>query len=316
MVVGWFHFLYRSRVAEPQGEIYYLKPAEKKVTVIEELSITPKWLAVLYIYAHPTAHLKEGEYFFPKGATLAAIFHQITTGSGLYYRAFTIVPGWTFAEVRANLNQNPMLHHLTRNWSDAMIMQQLGSPISQAEGLFFPETYRYTRGVTDLVILKQAYALMQFQLNQAWQMRAANLPYQNPYEALITASLIEREGYLDKERPEISGVIINRLNKHMRLQIDASVIYGLGSAYTGTLHKADLTDPSVYNTYLHSGLPPTPIAMPGMPSILAALHPEMSNNYYYVAKGDGSHVFSETLEQQEAAIKTYEHHVPSSNKSK
>ena len=179
----------------------------------------------------------------------------------------------------------------------------MGDGAISPEGEFFPETYNYTMNVSDLVILKRAYDLMQNKLNIAWQTRSATLPYKSAYDALIAASLIEKEAYLDKERPIISGVIINRLNKNMLLQIDATVIFGLGSRYNGKIYKTDLIEDTAYNSYVHKGLPPTPIAMPGMASINAAIHPQQHDYLFYVAKGDHSHQFSKTLIEHDAAIR-------------
>jgi UPF0755 protein len=182
-------------------------------------------------------------------------------------------------------------------------MLHLGAANLKPEGEFFPETYYFTKGNSDLILLKHAFKAMQSKLNDAWSKRASALPYKNAYEALIAASLIEKEAYLSKERPIIAGVLVNRLKKEMLLQFDPSVIYGLGERYTGKLSKANLLENTAYNTYLHKGLPPTPIAMPSLASISAALHPEQNDYYYFVAKGDGSHQFSKTLLEHNAAVK-------------
>jgi UPF0755 protein len=172
------------------------------------------------------------------------------------------------------------------------------------EGEFYPETYYYTRGVADLVILKHAYDLMQSRLNQAWESRLPGLPYQDAYQALIAASLIEKEAHLNQERPIIAGVLINRLRKNMLLQIDPTVIYGMGDRYLGKIYRRDLLDDTIYNTYVHKGLPPTPIAMPSQASIDAAIHPAAHDYYYFVAKGDGSHQFSKSLPEHHRAVQS------------
>ncbi|MCW5583083.1 MAG: endolytic transglycosylase MltG, partial [Gammaproteobacteria bacterium] len=226
----------------------------------------------------------------------------LTSGSGLYYRPFTIVPCWSFKQLRDELLKTEELRHLSAHFNDKQIMERLGYPGLSPEGEFYPDTYYYTKGDIDWVILKRAFHLMQSILQQAWQNRSPNLPYKNSYEALIVASMVEKEGYLNSERPVIASVLINRLNKNMLLQIDATVIYGLGSRYNGKIYKTDLLEDTVYNTYVHKGLPPTPIAMPGFVSIQSAMHPQQTDYYYYVAKGDGSHHFSTSLEEHNAAV--------------
>ncbi|VVC75915.1 hypothetical protein AQUSIP_12160 [Aquicella siphonis] len=302
----WLYVLFSPVVTSAGGSIYYLRPGISKRSVISELSqqgiIKHPFMFSLYAYPHKSASLKVGEYFFPEGATPYSIWKQLTTGTGLYYRHFTIIPGWTFRQLRAGLSKAQGLKHLISTLNDQQIMQRLGRPELSPEGEFFPDTYNYTRGDIDLAILKRAFDLMQNKLNEDWQRRAAGLPYRNPYDALIAASMIEKEGYLDAERPLISSVLINRLKKDMLLQIDATVIYGLADRYDGKIHKTDLLEDTPYNTYIHKGLPPTPIAMPGSASIEAALHPQPSDYYYYVAKGDGGHQFSTSLQAHNAAV--------------
>jgi UPF0755 protein len=186
--------------------------------------------------------------------------------------------------------------------TDKDLMLLLGDGNRSPEGLFMPETYYFSRGDSDLTILKRAHQLMQQKLNTAWNSRAADLPYQDAYQALIAASLIEKEAYLAKEQPIISGVLVNRLRKNMLLQFDPTIIYGLGSAYQGKIFKKDLTTDTPYNTYLHRGLPPTPIASPGITAITAAVHPAQHNYFYFVAVGDGSHQFTTNLQDHHQAV--------------
>lgn len=195
------------------------------------------------------------------------------------------------------------LKHMITNMSDKDVMAALGDMIHAPEGMFMPETYYYSRDDADLVILKRAYDLMTLKLNDAWQTRAADLPYENSYQALIAASLIEKEAYLPKEQPIIGGVLVNRLRKNMLLQFDPTVIYGMGDAYKGKIHKSDLAMDTPYNTYIRKGLTPTPIAMPGLSAIHAALHPDNHPYLYFVAKGDGSHEFTSDLESHHGAVK-------------
>jgi UPF0755 protein len=303
----WLYFLFTPAVSRSQAYVYYVHPGASKHAVINDLAeqgiITHPILFALYAFPHPTSALKTGEYYFGPGSTPRSIWKQITTGSGLFYRPFAIIPGWTFKQLRMALSKAPALRHTTTVFSDQQIMEQLGSASVSPEGEFFPETYNYTRGDTDFLILKRAFHLMQAKLEEVWKNRASGLFYQTPYQALIAASVIEKEAYLNTERPIISGVIINRLAKNMLLQIDATVIYGLGQRYDGKIYKQNLLEDTAYNTYVHSGLPPTPIAMPGLFSLEAATHPQVTNYYYYVAKGDGSHIFSNTLQEHNEAVR-------------
>ena len=300
------YFLFTPVVSEPKGAIYYARQGISKTTLVAELKqqgiIQHNIIFLLYAYAHPGAQLKAGEYAFPKGSSLFSIWRQVTTGTGFAIHLFTIIPGKSFAQVRQLLDQNPLVRHLITGLTNQQIMERLGHPELAPEGEFFPETYYYTRDSADLVLLKRAFDLMQKKLDETWQQRAANLPYKNSYEALIAASLIEKEAYLNTERPLIASVLINRLQKGMMLQFDPTVIYGIGDRYNGKIYKVDLKDNNAYNTYMHTGLPPTPIAMPGLASINAAVHPEQTDYLYFVAKGDGSHQFSKTLIEHNAAV--------------
>lgn len=306
-VAIWSYMNIMPVVTQDHGIVYYLKPGTPKTHIAEELSqqgvINHPQLFAFYVYLHPQGHLKTGEYLFPKGATMASIWRQITLGTGLYYRPFTIIPGWSFSQLRKALAQTDTLNQFTAKLTDQQIMAYFGKPDLAPEGQFYPETYYYTRGNPDLVILKRAFDLMQSHLNNAWQNRAPGLPYKSSYEALTAASLVEKEAYLASERPIIAGVIMNRLRKNMLLQIDPTVIYGMGERYNGKIHKDDLHADTPYNTYVHKGLPPTPIAMPSLDSIRAVMHPQEHDYYYFVAKGDGSHQFSKTLPEHNNAVK-------------
>jgi UPF0755 protein len=317
----WFYFMNSSVVTQEAGVTYYLKPGTSEKTFITHLSlqgiIQYPLVFSLYVYPQYNAHLKTGEYFFPKGSTLISIWRQVTSGTGLVYHPFIIVPGWSFSQLRHALLQAEGLRHMTAQLTDKQIMAYLGSQTVAPEGEFFPETYYYTRDIQDLIILKRAYDLMQNRLKEVWESRATGLPYKNEYEALIAASLIEKEAYLNSERPVIAGVLVNRLKKDMLLQFDPTVIYGMGERYTGKIHKENLLEDTAYNTYVHKGLPPTPIAMPGMSSLDAALHPQNNDYYYFVAKGDGSHQFSRTLPEHNDAVKsTIKSQEPNFNENK
>ncbi len=248
--------------------------------------------------------LKKGEYELTPGMTPAQFLEKVAKGK-VFLRHYTLVEGWTLNQVLATLANNPFLHH-TINPSDlSLLATQVGVNQSNFEGYLNPDTYLFARGIADTVIVKQAYLKMQNNLYKYWATRDPNVPFTTPYEALIAASLIEKETAKPDERAKIAGVIVRRLRQHMRLQIDASVIYGLGNQYQRKLTRDDLKIDSPYNTYLHDGLPPTPIAMPSVASLIAALHPAAGNELYYVARGDGSHEFTATLAEHIAAIKKF-----------
>lgn len=306
----WLYTLFMPVVRQPNGYVYYLAPGISKKQALAELSAQgmirfPKIFS-LYIYTHKSAYLKTGEYLFPKGSTPIAIWKQISSGKGLLYRHFTIIPGWSFLQLRQQLSITEGLRHLSTNLTDAEIMSKVTTDAKTPEGEFFADTYYFTRGIADFVILKRAHTLLQQKLKDAWDHRTEKLPYKSSYEALIAASLIEKEAFLNSERPIIAGVLVNRLNKDMLLQFDPTVIFGLGARYDGKIHKADLTEDTAYNTYVHKGLPPTPIAFPSMNSIQAALHPDKHDYYYFVARKDGSHQFSKTLIEHNAAVQQIE----------
>jgi len=306
LITTWLYFLFSPAVSEENGYVYYLHPGITKRALINDLHargiINHPLALLIYTLPHKNAALKVGEYHFLKGSSEYSIWKQMTTGTGLMYRPFAIIPGWTFRQLRTELLKAQGLRPVTATLTDQQIMERLGSPNLAAEGEFFPDTYNYTRGDTDFLILKRAFKRMQNKLQEVWNNRMAGLPYKNSYEALIVASLIEREAFLDSERSMIAGVFMNRLANDMPLQVDATVIYGLGNRFNGKISKENLLEDTPFNTYLHKGLPPTPIAMPGFSSLRAAVHPEQTRFYYYVSKGNGAHEFSATLEAHHAAV--------------
>ena len=263
----------------------------------------PYFFTWLVIYRHAVHNLKAGEYFFAKGTTPDRLITQVVTGTGMIFHAFTIVPGTTFHQLRLALNSSRELAHTTVNLSDAAIMQRLGQPKLNPEGLFFPDTYYFVVDSSDIVLLRRAFAAMQNKLYLLWATRSPNLPFQTPYEALIAASIIEKEAHLKQELPKIAGVMMNRLHQNIVLQFDPTVIYGVGSRYTGVIHQSDLHNDNPYNSYLHKGLPPTPISLPGLAAIDAVLHPEANDYLFFVATGvGGAHQFSRTLAEHMQAV--------------
>lgn len=253
-----------------------------------------------------TAGLKAGEYQLVPGTTPRALLQQLSSGQVLLH-SITFIEGSTFGDVRKLLAANPAVQSTFVNAGSDEIMRALGEPDVHPEGQFFPDTYRFARNTTDLELLALAHQRMKAELQSAWEARAADLPLASQYEVLILASIIEKETALASERAQISGVFIERLRRGMRLQTDPTVIYGIGTAYDGNIRRTDLVRDTPYNTYTRSGLPPTPIALPGLESLRAAVQPKMTGAIFFVAtgKGDGSHFFSATLAEHEAAVQRY-----------
>ncbi|ENC9834482.1 endolytic transglycosylase MltG [Vibrio fluvialis] len=254
---------------------------------------------------HPElTQIKAGTYQLMPDMKLAQALKLLVSGKEHQF-AITFVEGSRFSEWMAILEQNKQLKHTLTESSEADIAKQLGIEQSKLEGLFLAETYHFTKGVSDLDILKRAHRKLEGVLNSAWETRQENLPLTSPYQALILASIIEKETAVESERERIASVFVNRLNKRMRLQTDPTVIYGMGDNYDGNIRKKDLRAPTPYNTYVINGLPPTPIAMPGEASIRAALNPEQSAYLYFVASGNGGHVFSKNLTEHNRAVRAY-----------
>jgi UPF0755 protein len=249
-------------------------------------------------------HLKSGEYQFQSGISLQDIINKLISGDVVKHQ-ITIVDGWTFKQMMDTFNNNPYLTHVLNKLTPVQIAAVLKLDHANPEGLFLPETYQFTWPDSDQKVLLRANKLLQLALQTQWSQRTTGDVYKTPYDALIAASLIQKEGTLTEDRAKISGVIYRRLQQKMILQIDPTVIYALGDSYQGKLHHKDLSIDSPYNTYRYHGLPPTPIAMVGIPSLYAALHPASGTELYFVAKGDGSHFFSTSLSQQEEAVKQF-----------
>lgn len=240
--------------------------------------------------------LHAGEYALSAGMTPRELLLNMAAGKVLQ-RNFTIVDGWNFRDLRQALAKADRLKQEGAGLDDAALMARIGVPGEMPEGRFLPETYAYVKGDSDLDILRRAHAAMAKMLDTLWAQRDKNVPLATPYDALILASIVEKETGRADERARIAGVFVRRLQEHMLLQTDPTVIYGMGESYTGNIHKSDLTTDTPYNTYTRAGLPPTPIAMAGKPAIEAALHPAAGSELYFVARGDGTHVFSSTLDE-------------------
>ena len=249
--------------------------------------------------------IKAGTYEIRDGATPADLLADFTQGRTKVFEV-TFIEGSRFSDLRHVLAMQARLRQLTAGKTDQQVMDALGLPGEAPEGRFFPSTYHYEAGSTDLALLERALRRMQEILDERWQKRQADLPYNSPYEALIMASIVEKETGRADERRAIAGVFVRRLVKGMKLQTDPTVIYGLGSDFDGDLRSADLVRDTPYNTYTRQGLPPTPIAMPGAASIEAALDPAAGSALYFVAKGDGSHHFSASLREHDLAVRQYQ----------
>jgi UPF0755 protein len=249
--------------------------------------------------------VKAGIYELPERITPLALIEKFARGEVLQSE-ITIIEGWTFAQMRAALNAHPGVRHDTGGLSDQDVMQRLRAGEHDPEGLFFPDTYHFNTGASDLQVLSRAYQTMQEHLRAAWERRDPSLPCGTPYEALIMASLVEKETGRPEDRAMVAAVLYNRLKRGMRLQTDPSVIYGLGSAFDGNLHKRNLLTDGPYNTYTRAGLPPTPIALPGQASLEAATSPAPSAALYFVSRGDGTSQFSRTLDEHNRAVQKYQ----------
>ena len=249
--------------------------------------------------------IKAGNYYFAQPVTPFELLEKLTRGD-VMQAEIRLIEGWTFAQFRAELDASADLRHDSKGLDDAEILKRLQASENHPEGLFFPDTYLFAKGSSDLNVLKRAYHAQQRHLKAEWDARSPNVPYGTPYEALIMASIIEKETGRPDERDMVAGVLVNRLRIGMRLQADPTVIYGLGAAFDGNLKKAHLLEDGPYNTYTRAGLPPTPIAMPGLASIHAALQPAKTDALYYVSRGDGSSQFSRNIGEHNRAVSKYQ----------
>lgn len=296
----------------PVGEraVVTLKPGEPFARFAERLQARgmvnhPRLLTLAARLGGDARRVQAGEYEIVAGETPAGLITRLVAGDVMTYQV-KIVEGWTAMQALAVVRGHPALDQELEGVSVHTLLDLLGLPGGHAEGLFFPDTYQFVRGDSDADIMRRAYARMKEVLNEAWSERDAGLPYDSPYQALIAASLIEKETGQAADRPIISQVFSLRLARGMRLQTDPSVIYGMGESFDGNLRRVDLRTPNPYNTYLNRGLPPTPIALPGAESIFAAVHPAEGEYLYFVSRGDGSSKFSVSLDEHEQAVRRYQ----------
>jgi UPF0755 protein len=314
LLYGWYDFSRFSRTplhVTTQGDSIDIARGTSFRNIVGELrqrgltSADPLYWWLLAEQMRVAGKLHAGEYALEAGITPHQLLANMATDKVLQ-RNLTIVDGWTFGQLREALAKAEKLQHDTATLDDAAIMQKIGAPGEAPEGRFLPETYAYVKGDSDLDVLKRAHLAMAKTLDAMWPVRDKDLPLATPYDALILASIVEKETGRADERARIAGVFVRRLQDHMLLQTDPSVIYGMGAAYNGSIHKVDLATDTPYNTYTRAGLPPTPIALPGKPALLAALHPAPGSELYFVARGDGGHVFASTLEEHNRNVDCYQ----------
>ena len=295
----------------PNGTTIVVAPGTPLSRTAADLASTgllgdPRWLSWYGRLTGDAVRTKAGEYRVMPGTTPRSLLEMFVSGD-VYLHSFTIVEGWTFGELLVAMRSETTIESSLTSEDGPRLLAELESSYTHPEGLFLPETYRYPRGSRDIDILRQANDLLEDVLADEWPARAGGVPLDTPYDALILASIIEKETALASERPRIAGVFTRRMQRGMRLQTDPTVIYGLGNTFDGNLTRKHLTTDTPYNTYTRSGLPPTPIAMPGRDAIHAALHPEDGSEVYFVATGlgDGSHKFSTTKDEHDAAVREY-----------
>jgi len=267
--------------------------------------IRPLLFNLLARVTNKSSKIKAGSYELKPGTTPLRLIDQLARGE-FAQEQLTIIEGWTFRQMRAAIAAHKGLKHDTIALSDAEVMNAIGSDYKQAEGMFFPDTYLFAKGASDLQIYKQAHAMLLTRLNDAWAKRDPSLPYKSPYDALTMASIVEKETGQKSERGMIAGVFVNRLKLGMLLQTDPTVIYGMGVKYEGKIRKKDLETDTPYNTYTRGGLPPTPIALPGVQSLSAALAPAKTQALYFVSRGNGTSKFSDNLTDHNRAVNQYQ----------
>jgi UPF0755 protein len=312
---GWLLMSQQRHLATPlavpeQGLLFELRPGTSLGQATRELEAMGVMEQSYFLLWHArwhgkSARIKAGEYRIPVGATPLALLDQLMVGKVVQH-PLTIVEGWTFKQLLAAVKANDTLEHTLGGLPGDRVMERLGFPGVHPEGRFFADTYHFPRGTRDVDFLRRAHMKIRDYVAGAWPDRAANLPLETPEEALILASIVEKETGVANERARIAGVFLRRLEKGMRLETDPTVIYGLGESFDGNLRRRDLRADTPYNTYTRKGLPPTPIAIPSAAAIHAVLHPGTDDALFFVAKGDGSHHFSATYEEHRKAVNRYQ----------
>lgn len=308
---AWFYYHVNADIELASTPYTFsIEPGSSLINISQQLTeakiLSNPWSFILLSrYKGLQSSLKAGDYTLTESISQVELLDYLVKGDALQHE-IKFIEGWTFSQLREVLYQHPAMQHDTINLSDEEILQLIGADETSAEGIFFPDTYYFVKNSRDSDILKRAYRNMQNHLQAAWDTRQEQLPLTTPYEALTLASIVEKETGLERDRAEIAGVFINRLRIGMRLQTDPTVIYGLGDQFDGNLRKIHLQTDQAYNTYTRVGLPPTPIAMPGLSSIQAALNPADTKAIYFVAKGNGESQFSANLADHNRAVNKYQ----------
>ncbi len=313
--LSWFGVSYYRVVNNPVVNNDVVIEIEKgdsfgKITqklIAQNIAINPLWFKAIAYQKGVNRQLKAGEYELTAGMTMPQILANIASGKALRY-SVTFPEGWNLKEILQALAKTPRLEKKLANLTAAEVSSRFQINEKNPEGWFFPDTYQFQKNETDVSILARAHSKMQDVLKEEWQNKETSLPYKTPYEALIMASIVEKETGAKGERAKIAGVFTRRLKKGMLLQTDPTVIYGMGDKYKGNIRASDLTTKTAYNTYVIQGLPPTPIAMPGRDAIYAVMHPDKGDSLYFVAKGDGSHQFSASLTDHNHAVDNFQKH--------
>jgi UPF0755 protein len=310
LLVEWQAQLDRPVVTAEEGLRLVVPPGRPLRDVARELGArgtlaNPDLITWATHLTGQARRIQAGEYQFRAGTTLRELLHDLLTGRVLQH-SVTIVEGWRYTQLLDALRAHPTVVGTLQGLTDEEVMARIGAPGLHPEGRFLPETYFFPRGTTDVEILQRAFRQMASRLAEAWELRAPGLPIDRPEQALVLASIVEKETGDRAERPRVAGVLVRRLQRGMPLQVDATVIYGLGARFDGDLRRADLAADTPYNTYVRRGLPPTPIALPGVEAIRAAVQPERGNALYFVARGDGTHQFSDSLEEHNRAVARYQ----------
>lgn len=309
MLLVFSSSLWRAYPVQGEKQFVSINAGDNYSRLIDRLARQHKvhfpWVLKIYqkLMIHDT--LKAGVYEIKRGMSVRQVLSMMSNADNAQMSRILVIDGTTFKQLLEKLRKDPLIEKTVVNLPEDQMVQALGIPYSNLEGLFAPNTYFYNKGESDKKILLDLYQHQMENLNAAWANRDPNLPYKNKYEALIMASIIEKETSLNSELNQVAGVFIRRLQQGMRLQTDPTVIYGMGDKYTGKLTKDDLRTPTAYNTYTMAGLPPTPIALPGKKAIEAAMHPDHSDNVYFVATGNGGHKFSATLAEHNQAVQQY-----------
>jgi UPF0755 protein len=306
---GWWWVHHPLRTAAPTVDLSIdagTRPRQVAQAVAEAgVDVQPELLYAWFRLSGQDRLIKAGSYELESGITPQRLLSKLARGEESL-RAITLVEGWSFRQFRAVLAKEDQLKAETRDLDDAAIMSLLGRPGQAAEGRFFPDTYMYAKGSSDIAVLRRAMRAMDKRLAAAWALRSPAAAVRTPDEALILASIVEKETGKPDDRPLVAAVFNNRLKRGMPLQTDPTVIYGLGPSFSGNLRKRDLLADTPWNTYTRAGLPPTPIAMPGKASLLAAVRPAASDALYFVSRGDGSSQFSSSLDEHNRAVNKYQ----------